>query len=700
VDGEAGRFPGDLRTGTRIAGYELEERIGTGGMAVVFRARDKRLNRQVALKILLHSTEADGTFRQRFLRESRAAASIDHPHIVPVFAAGEADGALFIAMRYVPSGDLRALMRRAGPLSPPRAAAIVSSVASALDAAHGAGLVHRDVKPSNILVDAQPGRPDHVYLSDFGLSKEVNSAGLAGSGRFLGSPGYTAPEQIEGVRVDGRADQYSLACTTFELLSGAPVFPRDQITAVIWAHMSMPPPPLTSRQPGLPAAVDGVLAKALAKAPGDRYGSCREFADAVRTALGLAPYSPEPVPLQVAGWAATGDAGTGSVAGSSDGTTFSSGGSRDLTQHVRRKKVPHGPGRSRSPAGLVASVQRAGRRRAYQGTRPRYPEYRRRRPHQRGVRSQCTLKPRLIAPSAIVIAAAALFFTVSPLVRPAAVRDVAYAVLPPSPTSYLGTYVTGLPAWQPVARFADTVGAHPNLAGYVSHWGEIFLASLARADHRHGATPLVQLDPTPAAVPGITAGDYDTYLRGYATSVRNFGYPVVIALGHDMNEPGRSWAHSHVPPATFIAAWRHIVNLFRRQGADNVSWLWTIRAGRADTRPAASWWPGARYVTWVGIDGSYSRPSDTFATVFGRAIHQMRRFTTRPILLSVTLARPASGQVAAIDDLFTEMHRYKTLGLMWSGQDQPRGAHSNQVMSHGTSAAFRLGTVELNLVRP
>jgi serine/threonine protein kinase len=149
----------------------------------------------------------------------------------PVFAAGEADGALFIAMRYVPSGDLRALVRRAGPLSPPRAAAIVSSVASALDAAHSAGLVHRDVKPSNILVDAHPGRPDHVYLSDFGLS-------------------------------------------------GAPVFPRDQITAVIWAHMSIPPPPLTSRQPGLPAAVDAVLAKALAKALGDRYRSCREFADA------------------------------------------------------------------------------------------------------------------------------------------------------------------------------------------------------------------------------------------------------------------------------------------------------------------------------------------------------------------------------------------------------------------------------------
>ena len=699
MGGDAGRFLGELRAGARIAGYELEERIGTGGMAVVFRARDDRLNRQVALKILLHSLEADGTFRQRFLRECRTAAAIDDPHIVPVFAAGEADGALFIAMRYVPSGDLRALMRRAGPFSPPRAAAIVSSVACALDAAHDAGLVHRDVKPSNILVDTRPGRPDHVYLSDFGLSKEVDSAGLTGSGRFLGSPGYTAPEQVEGHRVDGRADQYSLACTTFELLSGAPVFPRDQITAVIWAHMSMPPPPLTSRQPGLPAAVDAVLAKALAKAPGDRYGSCREFADALRIALGLAPYSSEPgVPLQVAGWGTAGEAGTGSAASSnSDGTTFSSGGSRDLMQHVR--KAPHVPGQTRSPVRLAASAQHAGRRRAYQGARLRYRGYRGRHPHQPGVRTQGTLKSRLIAPSAIVIAAAALFFTVSPLIRPAAARDAAYAVLPPSPTSYLGTYVTGQPTWRPVARFADAVGTHPDLAGYVSRWAEPFPASFARADHRHGATPLVQIEP-PAAIPAITAGDYDTYLRLYAASVRKFGDAVVIGFGNDMNDPGRPWAHSHVRPATFIAAWRHIVSLFRRQGADNVSWLWTVPTSRAGTRPAACWWPGARYVNWVGVDGSYSRPSDTFATVFGRAIDQMRRFTTLPILLSVSLARPASGTATAIDDLFTEMHRYKIVGLMWSGQDHPQGAHSSQVMSHGASTAFRLGAAELNLVRP
>ena len=538
MGGDAGRFLGELRAGARIAGYELEERIGTGGMAAVFRACDERLNRQVALKILLRSLEADGTFRQRFLRECRAATAIDDPHIVPVFAAGEADGALFIAMRYVPGGDLRALMRRAGPLPPPQAAAIVSSVASASDAAHGAGLVHRDVKPSNILVDTRPGRPDHVYLSDFGLSKEVDSAGLTGSGRFLGSPGYTAPEQIEGHRVDGRADQYSLACTTFELLSGAPVFPRDQITAVIWAHMSMPAPPLTSRQPGLPAAVDAVLAKALAKAPRDRYGSCREFADALRIALGLAPYSSEPVvPPQVAGWGTAGEAGTGSAASSnSDGTTFSSGGSRDLMQHVR-EGAPCARGRPEARCGWppLPNMQAGGActRVPDPDTAPTGVPH----PHQPGERTQGTLKSRLIAPSAIVIAAAALFFTVSPLIRPAAARDAAYAVLPPSPTSYLGAYVTGQPTWRPVARFADAVGVRPDLAGYISHWAEPFPASFARADHRHGATPLVQLE-LPAAIPAITAGDYGTYLRLYAANVRKFGDAVVIGFGHDMNEPG------------------------------------------------------------------------------------------------------------------------------------------------------------------
>jgi serine/threonine-protein kinase len=260
-------------------------------MAVVFRAYDERLHRRVALKLLAPALAADEEFRQRFLHESRAAAAVDDPHIIPVHDAGEAAGVLFIAMRYVPGGDVRTLLRRAGPLPPARVDAIISPVASALDAAHAAGLVHRDVKPGNMLLDARPGRPDHVYLSDFGLSKAALSpADLTGSGRFMGTADYVSPEQIAGGPVDGRADQYALACSVFELLVGAPPFRLDDVLAVIHAHAAEPPPLVTSRRPGLPPEADQVFATALAKAPEDRYRSCQDFADALAEALGLAPH--------------------------------------------------------------------------------------------------------------------------------------------------------------------------------------------------------------------------------------------------------------------------------------------------------------------------------------------------------------------------------------------------------------------------
>jgi serine/threonine protein kinase len=281
--------------GSRIAGYRLEQQIGAGGMAVVFRAVDERLDRRVALKLLSPALSADGAFRQRFIRESRAAAAVDDPHIIPVYEAGEAGGVLFIAMRYVPGGDVRTLLTRSGPMPAARVGAIIFSVASALDAAHAAGLIHRDVKPGNMLVDARPGRPDHVYLSDFGLSKgAMSSSGLTGTGQFLGTVDYCAPEQIEGRAVDGRADQYALACAAFEMLTGAAPFRRDQATATIWAQMSEPPPRVTARRPDLSPAADQVFARALAKAPGYRYASCREFADALRRALAAVPFPPGP----------------------------------------------------------------------------------------------------------------------------------------------------------------------------------------------------------------------------------------------------------------------------------------------------------------------------------------------------------------------------------------------------------------------
>ncbi|HTZ27367.1 MAG TPA: serine/threonine-protein kinase [Streptosporangiaceae bacterium] len=279
--------------GSRIAGYRLEGQIGRGGMAVVFRAQDERLERQVALKILSPALAADETFRHRFILESRSAAAVDDPHIIPVFEAGDADGVLFIAMRYVPGGDVGALLRQRGPLPIERAAAIISGVASALDTAHAAGLVHRDVKPTNMLLDARVGRPDHVYLSDFGLSKGALSADLTGSDRIMGTLNYCAPEQIQGRRVDARTDEYALACAAFELLSGGPPFSHDDSTAVLYAQVTEPPPRLTSRRPDLPPTIDDVLLRAMAKHREERFASCGEFADALRVAVGLQRYAPD-----------------------------------------------------------------------------------------------------------------------------------------------------------------------------------------------------------------------------------------------------------------------------------------------------------------------------------------------------------------------------------------------------------------------
>jgi len=285
----AGRFP----AGSRITEYRIDELIRRGGMAEVYRAWDEHLKRQVALKIPVPELAEDPEFRRRFIRESQAAAAVQDPHIIPVYGAGEADGVPFIAMQFV-DGDLRRVLAREGALPPDRAMELISPVASALDAAHAAGLVHRDVKPANILVDARQGRPDHVYLSDFGVSKgAVSSVSLTRPGQFLGTPDYSAPEQIEGRVVDGRTDQYALACVAYQLLTGEVPFKRDQAIAVLLAHMSAPPPSLASRRPGLPGAADQVLAKALAKDPEKRYKSCRDFADALREALGLRPYVPD-----------------------------------------------------------------------------------------------------------------------------------------------------------------------------------------------------------------------------------------------------------------------------------------------------------------------------------------------------------------------------------------------------------------------
>jgi streptogramin lyase len=276
-----------LTTGDEIAGYTLESVVGRGGMGEVFRAVDGHLARAVALKVLAPGLVHDEASRDRILRESQLAASLDHPNVIPVYAAGEADGHVYIAMRLVEGSDLRTALRRDGRLEPARAIVLVAQVASALDAAHARGLVHRDVKPSNVLIDEQQGR-EHCYLADFGITTTASDLQpLDASQRLLGTLAYVAPEQVRGDPVDGRADVYSLGCLLFECLTGEVPFVRDSDIAVVFAHLEEPPPRPSDRVGELPPEIDAVIARALAKQPGDRYATCGELVDDARRALAL-----------------------------------------------------------------------------------------------------------------------------------------------------------------------------------------------------------------------------------------------------------------------------------------------------------------------------------------------------------------------------------------------------------------------------
>jgi hypothetical protein len=273
----------------RIAGYRVIESLGRGGMGVVYLAEQVALGREVALKVIAPELAEDEDFRERFKRESRLAASIDHPNVITVHEAGEADGVLFLAMRYVAGEDLRKLIRREGALDPPRAAGLVAQVGGALDAAHAAGLVHRDVKPANVLV-SRGVEGEHAYLSDFGLTKHVTSAGgLTRTGQWVGTLDYVSPEQVDGRPVDARSDVYALGCVLYETLTGRVPFPRDSDLAKLYAHAQQTPPPLSSVRPGLPPALEDVVLGALAKDPDERPQSAGDLGrEACAAAEGLA----------------------------------------------------------------------------------------------------------------------------------------------------------------------------------------------------------------------------------------------------------------------------------------------------------------------------------------------------------------------------------------------------------------------------
>jgi streptogramin lyase len=291
----------ELQAGEVFAGYRVTGVAGRGGMGVVYEAQQLDLERPVALKLIATPLARDEAFRERFVRESRAAAAIDHPNVIPVYSAGEDDGRLYLAMRFVDGEDLRTLVQREGPLAPARAAAIIAQIGNALDAAHARGLVHRDIKPANVLLDR-----DHAYLTDFGLTKRLTGeTTMTGSGRWVGTLGYIAPEQIRGEGVDARADVYALGCLLFYVLTGVAPYRRDSDEATLYAHLNDAAPDARALMPAVPGALAEVVARALEKDPDDRYLSAGDLGRAALAAVGDGP-APPPERVVARGAAAPG----------------------------------------------------------------------------------------------------------------------------------------------------------------------------------------------------------------------------------------------------------------------------------------------------------------------------------------------------------------------------------------------------------
>jgi serine/threonine-protein kinase len=370
--------------GDEFAGYRLRSVLGRGGMSVVYQAENPRLGSVVALKVLAPELADDDVFRARFLEESRIAGSLNHPNVIPIYDAGSSEGLLYIAMRYVSGTDMRQMLKKRGRLIPSVALSLTGQAARALDAAHRRGLVHRDVKPGNLLIErgGDDDDPDHVYLADFGITKHAMSrSGMTATGQFLGTVDYVAPEQIQGLSVLGLADQYSLGCVLYECLTGRVPFEKDLDVAIIFAHVTESPTMPTALREDLPPAVDEVFARVLAKEPGDRYASCREFIEAMRVALGSLAADPRTLgSLDIVGAAPTGgnqgsiatvpfqplevshESATGKVAAGTQAGSAKHGGT--VVSH-RRQPGEAPPGQAGGPDGRPAAPGRTGSRRRW-----------------------------------------------------------------------------------------------------------------------------------------------------------------------------------------------------------------------------------------------------------------------------------------------------------------------------------------------
>jgi hypothetical protein len=275
----------ELSAGDEFAGYRVEQRLGRGGMGILYLAHEPGLERRVALKLIAPEAAADEVFAQRFAEESKIAASIEHPNVVPIYAAGEQGGVPFIAMRYVAGADLAKRLAREGRLEPAVAVELIAQIGNGLDAIHAAGLIHRDVKPANVLLSGGEG-VEHAYITDFGVARNVaTESGLTQTGRFVGTLDYVAPEQISGAEIDARVDVYALGCLLFKLLTGEVPFPKDGDAARLFAHLNDPPPAPSLYVPEVSMALDDVVIRAMSKTPGDRYPSAGDLGRAAQAAL-------------------------------------------------------------------------------------------------------------------------------------------------------------------------------------------------------------------------------------------------------------------------------------------------------------------------------------------------------------------------------------------------------------------------------
>jgi serine/threonine protein kinase len=284
----------ELSDGDEFAGYRVERRLGRGGMGILYLALEPGLERRVALKLIAPEAASDEVFARRFAEESRIAASIEHPNVVPIYAAGEEAGVPYIAMRYVAGADLARRLTREGRLSPQVAVDLIAQIGNGLDAIHAAGLIHRDVKPANVLLSGDDGS-DHAYITDFGVARNVaTESGLTQTGRFVGTLDYVAPEQISGGAIDARVDVYALGCLLFKLLTGEVPFPKDGEAARLYAHLNDPPPAPSLYVPEVSMGLDDVVIRAMSKDPDDRYPSAGDLGRAAQAALrGERPAAPE-----------------------------------------------------------------------------------------------------------------------------------------------------------------------------------------------------------------------------------------------------------------------------------------------------------------------------------------------------------------------------------------------------------------------